>query len=120
MLAAVKCNIADELDIPVGKYSEIVIPPAHRSNSTGPEQYSIKVGDQVYTVPVSSDEIWNTINYIYEIQGAKLDGKKEMQTYRKALNFGKTTIAAGSDIKGKNKLVPHYNIKYIRRNYGNQ
>ena len=117
MMAAVKCSVADELNVP---YSSITLPPAYRSSSMGPQPYVIKVGDQTYQVPVGARELWDTINYIYEIQGAKLTEKTEFPTYRKAINFGKITIAAGSDSNGKGKLVEQHDMQYIKKNYVNK
>ena len=115
MIASVKASLASELGLSTEEYSNIIIPPARRSVSNGPEPYMINVGNEHYMVPVGSGEIWNTMDYIYEVQGATLEGEKEYQTYRKSLNFGKTTIAAGSDIKKNNKVVEQNGESYIKK-----
>lgn len=115
MLAAVKTAVADELGITTRDYSKIVIPPTRRSASAGPEPYVVKVGDTLYQVPVGAGEIWNTINYIYEVQGAHLTDKTEYATYRKSLNYGKVTMAAGVE-EHNGKLRAENNITYIKKN----
>lgn len=116
MMAAVKASVADELEILPEQYNEIIIPPAKRSSSEGPTSYFINVGEESYEIPINSNELWNTINYIYDVQSATLEGKNEFKTYRKALNYAKTTIAAGANIKN-NKLEAQYSASYIEKNY---
>jgi len=114
MMAAVKGSVADELGLSTKDYSKITIPAKFYSKE--PEDYVIHVGDDIYRVPVGVGEIWNTIDYIYAVQEATLKGDKELETYRKALNYGKTTMAAGSNHK-KNKLSEQYSASYIEKNY---
>ena len=115
MMASVKASLADELDLSVEDYGNITIPAATRSLSEGPASYYIKVGEESYEVPTRSEEIWNTIDYIYDLQSAK-SIKEPFKTYRKAINFSKTTIAAGSNLKNK-KLEPQYDASYLEKNY---
>ena len=114
MMAAVKGSVADELELSVDDYKKITIPP--RRSFSEPEEYTIEVGDTIYRVPVGVGEIWNTIHYIYEVQDATLEGDKEYETYRKALNYGKVTMAAGCNEK-KGKLTEQYSASYIEKNY---
>lgn len=118
MFASVKCSVAEELGLGVDDVTQVTIPP--RGTFSGePDDYSIKVGDTHYRVPYREGEIWNTINYIYEVQDADkdlMDQENEFETYRKAINFAKTTIAAGSNVKN-NKIVAQYDADYIEGNF---
>ena len=116
MMAAVKGSVADELELGVEDYKTIKLPPAARSASSEPDYFIVCVGDKNYKVPVGAGELWNTINYIYEVQTAKLTEETEYPTYRKALNYAKTTMAAGANAK-KDKLTEQYNASYIKENY---
>ena len=60
--------------------------------------------------------MWNTIQYIYTLQSTEIDPKLEYETYRKALNYAKITLIAGSNLKN-NKLGPQYDESYIRKHY---
>ena len=82
MMTAVKGAVAEELNIPVENYEMITIGEKHYSENTGPESAVIQVGNTNYHVPTSAKELWNTINYIYEVQDATLDGDRELETYR--------------------------------------
>ncbi|MBP5678848.1 MAG: hypothetical protein J6X28_03360 [Bacilli bacterium] len=115
MLSSVKAALADELNLSVEDYRKVTIPPARRSASEGPVPYRIQVGDTSYTVPVGAGEIWNTINYIYEVQISTLEGDRELETYRKALNYGKTTIACGIDLGKKNQVQEEVNASYVKK-----
>lgn len=117
MIAAVKGSIADELEL--DGFAGINIPPRRTTVSDGPEDYFITVDDESYRVPMGEGEIWNTINYVYELQGSDLgtvDQEQRYETYRKAINYAKTTIAAGSNVKN-NKIVTQYDAGYIEGNF---
>lgn len=116
MIVAVKGSVADEFDRT--DFAGITIPERHNFGGE-PDSYSVKVDGEVYIVPTGEGEIWNTINYIYELQSADLsDGDQENRfaTYDKAINYAKTTIAAGSNVKN-NKLVAQYDADYIEGNF---
>lgn len=115
MFASVKGSIADELDLAVDDYSSITIPKYHDAGD-GSTSYCVEVGDKSYTVPVSNGEIWNTINYIYTLQRAKLTEETEKPTYRKAINYAKTTMAAGANIN-KDKVRSDHSAGEISKNY---
>ncbi len=117
MLVAVKASVADELELGVDEVSYVHIPERHFAGE--PEDYYINVGKESYRVPTREGEIWNTVNYIYEIQGADfaaMDKQQRADTYRKAINYAKTTIAAGSNVKN-NKIVAQYDADYIEGNF---
>ena len=116
MMAAVKGSVADELDIPVESYATIKIPANTSNTSDGPKSYYVKVDETYYEVPMSAEEIWNTIGYIYTLQSSNLPEENEFPTYRKALNYAKTTMAAGASLKNK-KLEEQYDASYIKENY---
>ena len=116
MMASVKSSVASELGIPPEEYATIKIPALMRGTSNGPEAYYLQVGEKSYKVPVKAHEIWNTLNYIYEVQSATLTDKTEFATYRKAINFAKTTMAAGANVKNGN-IEAQYDAKYIKENY---
>ena len=115
MMAAVKGSIGDELEISVDDYSDIIIPPA--LSSSEPESNFIRVGDESYEVRTGEGEIWNTISYIYALQKFDRDSDKAYETYRKALNYGKTTMAAGSNVNKKGRVTEQYDASYIKKNY---
>ena len=117
MMACVKGAVADELNIPVEDYHTITIGERVYGGSSGPEDAVIQVGDTYYRVPTTAGELWNTINYIYEVQGADLEGETELETYRKSLNYGKTTMAAGANVARNNRIVEQNSESYIRKNY---
>ena len=71
MFGTVKAAVADDLGLSYEDISSITIPEYFYSGD-GPEDYSIKVNDTAYRIPLSSEEIWNTVNYIYEVQHASL------------------------------------------------
>ena len=105
MIHTVKSSLADELGISTEDYSTITIPPI-KDAKTANEGFKIEVGDSYYVVPTSSDEIWNTISYTYRVQhddfqedSDKKSGSIEYKTYRKAINYAKTTLSAGANIK---------------------
>ncbi len=118
MFAAVKCSVAEELNLDVDEVNTVRINP--RGTFSGePDDYSLKVGDDFYRIPTREGEIWNTVNYIYEVQDADkslMNTKEEYETYRKAINYAKTTIAAGSNVKN-NKIVAQYDADYIEGNF---
>lgn len=114
MLLSVKTAVADELDLPVDEIGSITIPKSNGNSE--PESYAIDVNDKRYYVPLNSEEMWNTINYIYQLQSANLTDKTEKETYRKAINYAKTTMAAGVNIKG-NKIKIDHNAHEIQENY---
>lgn len=114
MMAAIKGAVADELNISVDNYSSITIPASNGSNE--PDSNFIKVGDKQYEVKTSAQELWNTINYIYAVQNYDPENGNEFETYRKAINYAKTTMAAGANVKN-NRLEEQYNASYIEKNY---
>ena len=114
MLLAVKTSMADEFDIPVEDINSVTIPK--NMGGSEPDSYVIDVNGKRYIVPLNSEEMWNTINYIYQLQSASLTDKTEKETYRKAINFAKTTMAAGVNINGNIVKVDH-NAKDIEENY---
>ena len=91
MMKAVKTSIAAELGLSVNDISDVVIPP-NESGVNDEPHYEIIVGDKEYTIKLSFNEMCNTIDYIYSVQRASLNDKTEYETYRKALNYAKTTI----------------------------
>ena len=115
MLISVKANIADCLNIPVDRYSRIVI-PAYKNKTNEPKEFMITVGSTNYIVPVSSHEIWNTIQYLYTVQNSSLTEKTEYDTYKKAINLAKITMLSGSKIKNDTVKVLN-NKKYIEKHY---
>lgn len=117
MFGTVKAAVADDLGLSYEDISSITIPEYYYSGD-GPEDYSIKVNDKAYRIPLSSEEIWNTVNYIYEVQHASLTDETRNETYRKAINYAKTTLAAGVDINdNNNKIKPDRNASEISKNY---
>ena len=117
MLISVKASVADELELGVDEVSYVHIPERHFAGE--PDDYYVNVGKESYRVPMREGEIWNTINYIYEVQGsdfATMDAQQRADTYRKAINYAKTTIAAGSNIKN-DKLMAQYDADYIEGNF---
>jgi len=114
MMAAIKGAVADELNISVDDYSSITIPASKGSGE--PDSNFIKVGDKQYEVKTSAQELWNTINYIYAVQNYDPENGNEFETYRKAINYAKTTMAAGANVKN-NRLEEQYNASYIEKNY---
>ena len=114
MMAAIKGAVADELDLSVDDYSSITIPSASLSDEATP--YTIKVDEQRYEVKESVGELWNDINYIYAVQDYDPENGNEFETYRKAINFAKTAMAAGANVKNNN-LEEQYNASYIEKNY---
>lgn len=115
MMTSVKTSVAEELELSVDDFSEVIIPPNYNSGD-GPEDFCIKVGEERYIVPISFDEAWNTIQYIYTLQSVEIDSKLEFETYRKALNYAKVTLIAGSNLKN-NKLESQYDYSYIKDHY---
>ena len=113
MMASVKAGVADELNVP---YESIVIPPVSRGKEDSNSIYNIKVSDKKYKVSVSEEELWNTINYIYDVQKANLDSNTEYDTYLKAINFAKTTMSSGVNVKNNN-LETQYSASYIKKHY---
>ena len=120
MKASVKASVADDLEYSIDDYKYISIRERIRSANDEPGDYVIDIkDDKSLKVPISSDEIWNTIDYIYAVENAKFDEglqEREIATYRKALNYAKTTLAAGADIK-KNKVKPENSASDIKKNY---
>ncbi len=115
MMATIKGSIADDLEMSVNDYNTIVIPPARATNE--PESNFIRVGDESYEVRLNTEELWNTISYIYAMQEFDRDCDNAYETYRKALNFGKTTMAAGANINNKSRVTEQYDASYIKENY---
>ena len=115
MMVSIKASVAAEFGM--DDLGGVTIPPRHSVSE--PEPYLIEVDGERYSIPTSEGEIWNTINYLYELQGSDLDNgdqENRFKTYDKAINFAKTTIAAGSNIKN-NKLVSQYDAGYIEGNF---
>lgn len=120
MKASVKASVADDLEYSIDDYKYISIRERIRSANDEPGDYIIDIkDDKTLKVSPSSNEIWNTIDYIYAVENAKFDEglqEREIATYRKALNYAKTTLAAGVDIK-KNKVKPENSASDIKKNY---
>ena len=114
MMKAVKASIAAELGLKPEEVSNVIIPPNRLTVNDEP-YFSVEVDDKNYTVKLSFDEMTNTISYIYALQDANLTEETEYETYRKALNFAKTTIAAGSNLKN-DKFVEQNSDSYIEKN----
>lgn len=117
MIAAVKASIADELEISPDDYYKIIIPPSRGSTEDGPGDRYIQVDEKYYRIPRSSSEIISTIDYIYAVQIYNPDDATRYATYKKAINYAKTTISAGANLKD-DKLESQYSKKYIEENFG--
>ena len=115
MISAVKASVADEFGLSVDQYDMITIMPCDTNNSNS---YNIQVGDTMYHVPMSASEIWDTMDYTYKLQTAVPTEETLAATCRKALNYGKITIAAGSNVK-KDTIVEQYDSSSIKKNYVN-
>ena len=120
MFASIKGAVADELGL--DSFKSITIPKYFNAGD-GPSSYSIQVGNDTYTIPVGSGEIWNTVNYLYSLQSYKFSNDLDVKefenvkaTCRKAINYAMTTTAAGVNIKG-NKITCDNNASNISRNY---
>lgn len=117
MKVSVKASIANELDYTTDDYKYIGIRPRIEKE---PGDYIIDIkDDKALKVPQSSEEIWNTINYVYAVENADFDDslrERERATYRKSLNFAKTTLAAGAEIK-KDKVKPENDASDIKKSY---
>lgn len=114
MMAAEKCAIGSELNISTDDYSSIKIDK--QTSTKEPESNYVEVGNKRYEIKNSSDELWNTQNYIYAVQIYKPENGKEFETYRKAINLGKITIAAGANVKN-DSIEEQYTASYIKKNY---
>ena len=114
MMASVKCAVGSELNVSTDDYSSIVIP--RRLSSSEPESNFIEVGNDRYEIRLGSEEIWNTVNYIYTVQDYDPENGNEIETYRKAINYGKTTIAAGANVKN-DRIEEQFSASYIKKNY---
>lgn len=120
MFASVKGAVADELGL--DSFKSISIPQYFYAGD-GPTDYEISVGDETYNIPLDSEEIWNTVNYIYSLQSYRIPSEidnKEFdnikKTYRKAINYAMTTTAAGVNIKG-HKITCDNSASKIEKNY---
>ncbi len=117
MLHTVKAALADELNLSVEDYKKISLPPVKQQGGT---DYIIYAASEEYTVPQGVKEIWNTIDYIYQVQHADskkgLTDKTRFATFRKAINYGKTTLACGMNIKN-GKIDAEDSASYVKKNY---
>lgn len=118
MMAAVKCALADELNLPLNQYENISICGALPKDSN--DDYTIDVNGKTYTVKWSADAVNNAISYIHAVQAADLTEKTEYDTYRKALNYGKTAIAAAINIDNKDRITSQNSDSYIEKVYVKQ
>lgn len=116
MIAAVKASVACELGLEPDEYSQVSI-PALLSHNPERDCYIIEVGDKNYIIKSSTEELWNTIDYIYTVQSANhITDETRFPTFRKALNYAKTTIAAGCSVKD-DKLEERYSSSHIEENF---
>lgn len=114
MMASVKSAVGSELNVDPEDYSSIVIPKL--TSYSMPESNFIEVGNDRYEIKTSSEEIWNTVSYIYALQDYDPENGNEIETYRKAINYAKTTLAAGANVKN-NRIEEQYSASYIKKNY---
>lgn len=113
---AVRASVADEFDVTVDDYYLVSIPGEQSSLAEEAIPYSVIVGDNNYSLDVNYNEMWNTINYIFDIKNTDIEDQSKYDTYLKAINFAKTTIAAGSNIKNGD-LEAQYDAHYIKKEY---
>lgn len=113
---AVRASVADEFDVTVDDYYLVSIPGEQSSLAEEAIPYSVIVGDNNYSLDVNYNEMWNTINYIFDIKNTDIEDQSKYDTYLKAINFAKTTIAAGSNIKNGD-LEAQYDAHYIKKKY---
>ena len=117
MIAAVKSAVASALNIPTEDYHEISIPARYDSLKEEIKVYHVKVGKEEYDISKSSKELWETIDYIYQVQNATFPNQKqELETYKKALNYAKITISAGAT-KRSHIITSKNDYAYIKKNY---
>lgn len=116
MIDSVKASLAAEIGIPTEDYKLIRI-DAKPSNE--PTELKIIVDEKEFYVNSKQKEIYDTIDYIYTLQRIKNTDSKpknEYETYKKALNYAKITIAAGSNLKNGDIEVQN-SESYIEENY---
>ena len=113
---AVRASVADEFDVTVDDYYLVSIPGEQSSLAEEAIPYSVIVGDNNYSLDVNYNEMWNTISYIFDIKNTDIEDQSKYDTYLKAINFAKTTIAAGSNIKNGD-LEAQYDAHYIKKKY---
>lgn len=116
MMESVKSVIAAELGLTTDDYAQISITPRYHCQVDGNIPYTVRVGLDYYKVPINSENIWNTINYIYEVQNATLTDKTEYKTYEKAINYAKTTIISAADIK-KDKVYSQKKLSKVQKSF---
>lgn len=114
----VKCSVGAELNYSCNDYNCIFIPPRNEIPSDG-GFYCIDTNNGRYRVKSNAKEIYNSIGYIYDIQMSSFSEKSKNNLYdtcRKALQYSKTTMAAGCEIK-KDKIVEHNNACEIEKQF---
>lgn len=117
MMASVKASVANELGISIDDYHKIKIPALLHSSGDELPNYCIEYEGEIYRISSGDRELWDTINYIYRVQTAdKINDGTRFATFRKALNYGKTTIAAGCKLNG-DALVNQNDYSYIKDNF---
>lgn len=114
MINSVKAAVADELDLSIDDYANMIIPANYNQDHEFNNKYYIKVGTDVYYISSDAREICNTIDYIYEMQTADISPENELNSYKKALNYAKTTIAAGANL-ANGEITSEHNADYIEK-----
>ena len=114
MITSVRASVANNLEIPTSEFYRINI--LDQKSSEKKESYYVIIDNKKYEVKHSSDELWDTIHYMFQLRERTKPIGKNYEVYEKGLELAKMTIASGSKVK-KDSIKNDKDSSYVEKHF---